>query len=130
VLRTPAPLIGTLGVLRFYLLKVLISAVIIATVSEVSKRSLGVAALIASLPLISLLAFIWMKIEGVSESEIASLSIQIFWLVIPSLFLFVVLWAALRHGLGFWAALAMSSVSTIVLYFALLPLLRKFGVQL
>ena len=103
---------------------------IIATVSEVSKRNLGVAALIASLPLTSLLAFVWMKMDGAPATEIASLSIQIFWLVVPSLLLFVALWAALRHGLGFWVALTISSAGTIALYFALLPLLRKLGVQL
>ena len=130
MLRTTAPLSSALGVLMYYLLKVLVSAVIIATVSEVSKRNLGVAALIASLPVTSLLAFVWMKLEGAPSMEIASLSIQIFWLVVPSLLLFVVLWAALRHGLGFWVALAVSSAGTIVLYFALLPLLRKVGVQL
>ncbi len=113
-----------------YLLKILVSAVIIATVSEVSKRNLGVAALIASLPLTSLLAFIWMKLEGAPASEIASLSIQIFWLVVPSLLLFVLLWAALRHGLAFWLALTLSSAGTVVLYFALLPILRKLGVQI
>ena len=116
--------------MKYYLLKVLVSALIIATVSEVSKRSLGVAALIASLPLTSLLAFIWMKLEGAPAAEIASLSIQIFWLVVPSLLLFVVFWAALRHGLAFWAALAISSAGTVVLYLALLPILRKLGVQL
>ena len=113
MLRTPAPLIGALGVLKYYLLKVLISAVIIATVSEVSKRNLGIAALIASLPLTSLLAFIWMKMDGAPAAEIASLSIQIFWLVVPSLLLFVALWAALRHGIGFWVALTTGDLASL-----------------
>lgn len=111
-------------------LKLLVSAGIVVAVSELAKRLPGFAALVASLPLTSLLAFVWMHVEGASEAAVADLSIQIFWLVIPSLLLFVVFAWLLRHGLGFWLALGMSALLTAGAYFALLPLLRKFGVQL
>ena len=114
----------------YFVLKILLSALIVATISELSKRNSSMAALLASLPLTSLLAFVWMKLDGVPSAQIGELSLQIFWLVIPSLLLFVLLWSLLRHGLAFWLALAVSCVATVLLYFALLPLLRKLGVQL
>ena len=114
----------------YYLLKILVSALVIVAVSEIAKRSTGVAALVASLPLTSLLAFIWLHVEGEPAGKIAELSSEIFWLVLPSLVLFVMLAMMLRHGFGFWSSLASSVVATAVCYLALLPLLRRLGVGL
>lgn len=114
----------------YYAVKVLLSAVIIVAVSELAKRHSGVAALLAALPLTSLLAFVWLHAEGASDAAIASLSSQIFWLVIPSLALFIGLWFLLRHGVTFWLALGASMALTVLAYLALLPLLRRLGVVL
>ena len=114
----------------YYAIKLVVSALIILAVSELAKRLPGVAALVASLPLVSLLAFVWMRLEGASNAAIADLSGQIFWLVIPSLLLFVALAFLLRHGVDFWLGLAISAGLTVGAYLALLPVLRKFGVQL
>jgi hypothetical protein len=114
----------------YYAIKLVVSALIILAVSELAKRLPGFAALVASLPLTSLLAFVWMRMEGASNAAIADLSGQIFWLVIPSLLLFVALAFLLRHGAGFWLGLGVSAGLTIAAYLALLPLLRKMGVSL
>jgi hypothetical protein len=114
----------------YYAIKILVSAVLIAVISEIAKRSSGLAALLAALPLTSLLAFVWLHIESTPPSDIADLSIQIFWLVIPSLLLFLLLPLMLRHGWNFWLSLALSMMATAGFYLTLLPLLRRMGVQL
>ena len=114
----------------YYAAKVALSALVIVAISEVARRSSGFAALIAALPLTSLLAFVWLYAEGNDPARIAELSVQIFWLVLPSLILFLVLPLLIRLGVGFWLSLAGSIFATVLCYFALLPLLRKFGVQL
>lgn len=114
----------------YYALKVIISALVIVAISEVARRSTGFAALIASLPLTSLLAFVWLHLEASPPDHIAQLSSQIFWLVLPSLVLFLLLPVLLKHGIGFWVSLAMSSAATAACYLALLPLLRRVGVEL
>ncbi|MCX7096877.1 MAG: DUF3147 family protein [Methylococcales bacterium] len=114
----------------YYALKVVISALIIVMISEMAKRSSGVAALIAALPLTSVLAMVWMNVEGVGPEKIAELSSQIFWLVLPSLLLFLILPVLLKQGWGFWLSLGLSAASTITCYLLLLPLLRRLGVQL
>lgn len=114
----------------YYAFKVGISAVVIVAIAEIAKRSSGFAALLASLPLTSLLAFMWMHFEGAEPERIAELSGQIFWLVLPSLVLFLLLPLLIRQGLGFWLSLAISVAATAACYLAMLPLLRKFGVQL
>ena len=113
-----------------YIFKVVVSALLIVAISEISKRQSGVAALLASLPITSLLAFIWLYVETGKTEAIADLSGQIFWLVIPSLFLFLSLPALLRWGWGFWPSLATACCLTIGAYLLLLPLLRRFGVAL
>ena len=107
----------------YYLLKVLISAVIIATASEIAKRN----SVIASLPLTSLLVFIWMKLDGASPDQIAGLSIQIAGFVVASLILFIALWALIRIHCPFWLSLRLSCGTASILYLACMSLLRKYG---
>lgn len=114
----------------YYAVKVAVTALVIVTITEIARRSTGFAALIASLPLTSLLAFVWLYAEGTEPARIAEMSSQIFWLVLPSLILFLVLPQLLKSGVGFWLSLALSCGATTLGYFLLMPLLRKFGMQL
>ena len=114
----------------YYILKFFISALIIVLISEIAKRHSGFAALIAALPLTSLLAIIWMHFDGAESTQIAELSGQIFWLVLPSLLFFLLFPFLIKQGVSFWLSLGLSSTATIACYFVLLPLLRRLGVQL
>jgi len=55
-------------------------------------------ALLASLPLTSLLAFVWLYRSTGNVQAVASLSHGIFWLVLASLPLFLILPALLKNG--------------------------------
>jgi hypothetical protein len=124
------PLLPNHQTMLYYILKVGISALMIVAISEIAKRNSGAAALLASLPLTSLLAFVWLHVEGSPMTEISALSSQVFWLVLPSLVLFLALPLLLKNGFGFWLSLALSIAATAACYLGSLPLLRKFGVQL
>jgi hypothetical protein len=76
-------------------IKVLLTAVLVVAISEAAKRSTLLGGILASLPLTSLLAFIWLYGETGDTGKIASLSVSIFWYVLPSLVLFIV--ARPRH---------------------------------
>jgi hypothetical protein len=110
-------------------LKVAISATVIVAVSEIAKRSSVWAALLASLPLTSLLAFVWLYLDTSDTERVASLSASIFWLVLPSLPLFLLLPWLLRHGWSFWPSLGLSCVVTAVGYVAMARVLAKFGIE-
>lgn len=114
----------------YFVFKVLISALLIAAISEIARRHSGFAALVASLPLTSLLAFVWLHVDATPTAQIADLSTQIFWLVLPSLILFLLFPLLLRAGLNFWVSLGLSIMVTVGCYLAFLPLLRRFGVHL
>lgn len=114
-------------VMIYYAVKIFVSAALIVLISEIAKRSTGFAALVASLPLTSLMAFVWLGVEGAEPEKIAELSSQIFWLIVPSLVLFPLLAALLRGGINLWASLALASAATVIAYLAMLPLLKKLG---
>ena len=113
----------------YYAIKILVSAAVLVAVSEIAKRNSGVAALVASLPLTSLLAFVWLHLEESPAQAIGDLSYQIFWLVLPSLVLFVTLPALLRMGIQFWVSLGLAAAATVASYALMLLLLRKAGIQ-
>lgn len=110
-----------------YILKVAVSALMIVAVSEVAKRSTLWGALIASLPLTSVFAFIWLYLDTGDTAKIGSLSIGIVWLVLPSLLLFIALPFLLRHGVGFWLSLLMSCALTAIAYSGTSWLLARFA---
>ena len=114
----------------YYLSKIIISALVVVVVSEIAKRNSGFAALIASLPLTSLLAIIWLRIEGTQIAQIAELSQQIFWLVLPSLVLFALFPLLLKQGLSFWLSVGLASAATIVCYLFMIYLFRRIGVSI
>lgn len=111
-------------------LKVLVTAVLVVAISEVAKRSSAVGGVIASLPVTSLLAFIWLYGETSDTSKVASLSSSIFWFVLPSLVLFAVLPILLARGIGFWPSLLLASAATFVAYSLMIAILARFGITL
>lgn len=114
----------------FYVAKTAISAMLIVAISELAKRSSFLGALLASLPLVSVLAMLWLYADTRDTGRISSLSTQIFWLVIPSLVLFAALPVLLRQGFGFYVSLLISMALTVVAYFLLLTVLKQFGIQI
>ncbi|MCF7832210.1 MAG: DUF3147 family protein [Candidatus Marinimicrobia bacterium] len=114
----------------YYVVKVILTAFIIVIISEISKRSSLLGGVLASIPLISFLSFIWIYIETKNTENIALLSKNIFWLVLPSLSLFILLPILLKKNLNFWLALFISTLVMIVLYYLMVMVLNKFGTKL
>lgn len=110
--------------------KVVLTTAVVIAVSEIAKRSSFWGALLASLPLTSLLAFIWIHLETGDVQAVSGLSQGIFWLVIASLPLFLVLPALLKAGWGFWPSLSLACTVTIGAYFALVRMLPRLGIQI
>jgi hypothetical protein len=121
---------GEENIMIYLITKALLSGVIVALVSEVARRSPGIGALIASLPLVSLLAIIWLWRDTGDSARIAAHAEATFWYVLPSLPLFLVLPALLRRGVMLWPALAIGCLLTFGLYALMVWSLGRFGVTL
>jgi len=111
-------------------LKVLLTSVLVVAVSEAAKRSAFVGAVIASIPLTSVLAMIWLYIDTGDTEKVARLATGIFWLVLPSLVLFITLPILLRSGIDFYASLTASVVLTVAAYFAMVYTLKFAGIEI
>jgi hypothetical protein len=114
----------------YYGIKLLLSALIIVTVSELAKRQPAWGGLLASLPLVSLLAMVWLYVDTHDSRQVSELSISIFWLVLPSLAFFAALPLLLRQGLGFATSLLIAALVTMAAYAVMLTVLKHFGVKL
>jgi len=110
-------------------LKALISGMLIAAASTIAKRYPGFGALIASLPLVSVLGMIWLWSEKPDAENMAAHAGATFWYVLPSLPMFLLIPALLRHGISFWFALVAGCVLTIALYALMTWLAPRFGLQ-
>ena len=99
--------------MAYYLVKVIVSALLVVAIAEISKRSSLVGALLASIPLVSVLAMIWLYIDTRDADRVASLASGIFWLVLPSLALFIALPLLLRQGFNFYLSLGLSIAITV-----------------
>lgn len=113
-----------------YALKVGLSAAIIVAVTELSKRQAWWGAMLASLPLVSVLSMVWLYVDTGDTTKVSSFAWGVFWLVIPSLALFVVMPLVIRAGWGFWPALIAGCVVTVGLYVFEMWLLPRMGVRL
>lgn len=116
--------------MTYLLVKALLSGLIIAIVSEVARRAPGLGALIVSLPLVSILAILWLWRDTGDPARIAVHAQATFWYVLPSLPMFLALPAMLRAGLDFWLALLLACALTIALYLLMVALAPRFGLDL
>jgi hypothetical protein len=113
-----------------FLIRLAVTSLLVVAVAEVAKRSTLLGALVASLPLTSLLAMVWLYLDTHDTARVAALSAGIFWLVLPSLVLFVALPLLLRHGVGFWPGLGVSVALTVAAYAGLAAILARSGIDI
>ncbi len=114
----------------FWLLKILLSAVIIALASELARKSSFVAAVTLALPLTSILTLIWVHYDSGDKNRIVALSWNVFWLVPPSLAFFPLFATFISKDFSFWLAFLLAAALTAAVYLAYSRVLSIFGINL
>ena len=114
----------------YALIKALISGGIVAVASETARRNAALGALLASLPLVSVLGMVWLWRDTADIERLASHSSATFWYVLPSLPMFLVMPVLWRAGVGFWPGLALGCALTVALYIGMAALLSRFGMAI
>ena len=110
--------------------KALLAGAMIAAIAEIGKRLPAMAALVASLPLVSILGMIFLWHARPDMENMARHSEATFWFVLPSLPMFLLIPCLLRSGVGFWLALAAGCALTIVLYLLMAHFGPRLGIRL
>ena len=116
--------------MTFLLTKYAVTAFVVVLVSELAKRSDKVGALIASLPLVTVMAMIWLYVENQGSEKIANHAYYTFWYVLPTLPMFLLMPFLLHRGMNFWMALTIGVAVTVILFVATALLAKKLGVDL
>ncbi|MCG6871675.1 MAG: DUF3147 family protein [Gammaproteobacteria bacterium] len=116
--------------MSWILIKLAVTTVLIVAISEIARRSTLAGGLLASLPVISVLAMVWLYLDTRDTDQVAALASSVFWLVIPSLTLFLSLPLLLKAGLGFWPGMGASLAITAGAYLLVVSVLGRLGVAL
>ncbi|MEE8321664.1 MAG: DUF3147 family protein [Gammaproteobacteria bacterium] len=116
--------------MAYYITKIIITVVLVVIISEISKRSSFIGALLASVPIVSVLAMMWLYVDTHNVERVSALATSVFWLVIPSLALFIALPVLLKKGTGFYMSMGLSIAITICCYFLMIALLHRIGIKL
>ncbi len=109
--------------------KYLLTSAVVVLVSEAAKRSDRLGGLIAALPLVTVLALVWLQLDHQPQEKIANHAWYTFWYVVPTLPMFLAFPALLRW-IGFWPALAACIAITVGCFVAFALLTRRFGINL
>ena len=113
----------------FLISKYMITATVVVLVSELAKRSDKLGALVAALPLVTVLVLIWMYVEKQPSDKIANHAWYTFWYVLPTLPMFL-LFPALLTRIGFWPTLLVCVGMTLLAFGLLVWVMRRFGIAL
>ena len=114
----------------YLFIKAAVSGAIVAAVSEIARRYPGWGGLVASLPLTSLLAMLWLWRDTGNAERVAELSQSAIWFFVPSVPLFIALPILLRSGVGFWASMAIVIAGTLALYALMFWAAPRIGIKL
>lgn len=107
--------------------KIALTALIIFGVAQLSERSTLLAAILASVPIVSVLAMVWMHHDGTSGEEMSTFAKEVMVLVVPSLLLFLVMAGLLDRDVDFYPALGAGLAATVLGYLAAVKLLQQIG---
>ncbi|HTJ97779.1 MAG TPA: DUF3147 family protein [Rhodocyclaceae bacterium] len=115
--------------MNWLIAKYLVTAGVVVLVSEIAKRSDKLGGLIAALPLVTILALIWLHVENQPMEKVANHAWYTFWYVVPTLPMFLV-FPFLLPRLGFWMTLLACVVLTLACFGLWALALRRFGIEL
>lgn len=116
--------------MMFLVFKYAVTALLVVLISEVAKRADKPGAILAALPVTTLLVLIWLHLDGQPVEKIANHAYYTFWYVLPTLPMFLLVPVLLRHGVSFWASLAAGCVVTVGCFLAAAALLKPFRIEL
>lgn len=116
--------------MAWIIFKYAVTALIIVLVSEVAKRTDRVGAMIAALPLVTILAMIWLYVEKQPMAKISNHAWFTFWYVMPTIPMFLLVPWMLNRGIGFWLSLSAGAVLTVACFAVTVVVAKRFGVDL
>ena len=114
----------------YYSFKIVVTTLLIIAISEIAKKSSFAGALLASVPIVSVLALFWLYVDTRDVAKVSALSSSVFWLVLPSLVLFLLLPILLKGGMNLYLSISLSIVVMALCYWGMVTILSHYGIRL
>lgn len=115
--------------MAYYITKLVITTLLIVLISEIAKRSSLAGAILAAIPLVSILAMTWMYIDTNNSVKAVEFSNSIVWLIAPSMTLFIAFPILIKKGFSFYPSMGISILMTIIAYYSVIFFLEKAGIR-
>lgn len=112
-----------------FIIKVVLTSILIAVISEIGKRNSVMAAIYASLPLTTLLAMVWLYLDSSDVHKTASLSWNVLIAVVPGCVFLAAFPILVRYGLNFWVSMLVSIVLTTIAYWIYFAVIKHYGIN-
>ena len=106
-----------------FFIKIIVGGFLIALVSELSKRYEVISTMIISMPIISIITYIFIYVEQRDLPKIARMSHDMVYLMIPSFAFFLLMPIFISKLDNFWLSLLLSAALTAVFYWLMVKFL-------
>ena len=114
-------------------IKYLLTAGVVVAVSELAKKSDKLGAFMVAMPLVTILAMVWIFFDTSDTDKVKKLSdhaFYTFWYVVPTLPMFLVMPLLFKKGLHFSLVMLAYGAGTYLIFYLWAKLLQRFGIHL
>lgn len=101
----------------FVMMKIFASAIVIALVTEISRRFPSYGGVVAALPMVSLLSIIWLNVQGESSTTLSKFALGVLWGFPATAVLLIIVYTALQHSIHLYASIALGGCGWLLFLF-------------
>ena len=101
----------------FVMMKIIASAIVIAVVTEISRRFPSYGGVVAALPLVSLLSIIWLYVQGEQMDTLSKFALGVLWGFPATAFLLIIVYIALQHSIHLFLSIALGGFGWLLFLF-------------
>ncbi|KRD93192.1 DUF3147 family protein [Priestia aryabhattai] len=94
----------------YSIIKILMSALIIAGVTEMAKRFPAYGGIVAALPIVSLLSIVWLSVQGEKREVISQFTLGVLYGLPGTILLLAVVYICLKNSLHLFMSLSIGVV--------------------
>lgn len=98
----------------YVIMKIAVSAMVIAIVTEVARRFPTYGGIIAALPLVSLLSIIWLYVQGEQATTLSKFTLGVLWGFPATAVLLFIVYIALQHSFHLFTSISLGIIGWCV----------------
>ncbi|MEH7356780.1 DUF3147 family protein [Neobacillus drentensis] len=101
----------------YIIIKIVISAIIIGIVTEISRRFPSYGGIVAALPLVSLLSIIWLYVQGEQTTTLSKFALGVLWGFPATAVLLFIVYMGLKHSVHLFVSIGFGIAGWLIFIF-------------